>query len=349
LVELLVVIAIIGILVALLLPAIQAAREAARRLECQNHLKQIALGCLNHESSVRFFPTSGWGNGWIGDPDLGFGKRQPGGWTFNILPFMELKSVYSMSKGLKGEAKVAANNAVFKTPVALFNCPTRRAAKVYPVAPYEVSLNVAQYGQVDGASRCDYAMNAGTYFTHDGGVGFNQYDYGPATLAQGLDPNYSWGDLTFRGASITSSEPLGPLGADGISYKRSTIPIKEIPDGLSHTYLVGEKYLNPDDYSTGLDWADNEGLFMGFGNDTSRAAGWEPPPVGHGPGYIPPMRDRRGYGQYEAFGSAHTSVWNAVFCDGAVHAISYDIEPRMHSYLANRRDKQTVPSNAYGG
>jgi prepilin-type N-terminal cleavage/methylation domain-containing protein len=348
LVELLVVIAIIGILIALLLPAIQAAREAARRLECKNHLKQIGLGCLSHESNMRYFPTGGWGNGWIGDPDMGFGKRQPGGWVFNILPFIEMKSVHDMSKGLTGSNKVAANNLVSKTPISLFTCPTRRQSIVYPVAPYNVSLNVAQYGQVDGASRGDYAINAGTYFTHDGGIGFNQYDYGPSTLAQGLDSSYSWGDLSFRGAGTSARMPLGPPGADGISYKRSVVPIKEIPDGLSHTYLAGEKYLNPDDYLTGLDWADNECLFAGFGNDTYRATGWEPPPNGNGPGFIPPMRDRRGFAQYEAFGGPHPSTWNMVFCDGAVHSISYDIDPSLHSYLANRRDRKAVPTSAYG-
>ena len=98
--ELLVVIAIIGVLVGLLLPAIQAAREAGRRLTCSSHLKQLALGMIVHENSLKFFPTGGWGCQWTGDADRGFDKRQPGGWTYNVLPFIEQRSLHDWAAAI---------------------------------------------------------------------------------------------------------------------------------------------------------------------------------------------------------------------------------------------------------
>jgi prepilin-type N-terminal cleavage/methylation domain-containing protein len=85
LIELLVVIGIIGVLVSLLLPAIQAAREAGRRSHCQNSLRQIGIVVLLHEDHAGHFPFGGWGHEWVGDPARGSGNRQPGGWIYNTI------------------------------------------------------------------------------------------------------------------------------------------------------------------------------------------------------------------------------------------------------------------------
>ena len=86
LVELLVVISIIGILMSLLLPAINSVREQARQTQCRSHIRQLALACLAHEGTNTTLPAGGWGWGWAGDPDFGVGQSQCGGWIYTILP-----------------------------------------------------------------------------------------------------------------------------------------------------------------------------------------------------------------------------------------------------------------------
>ena len=124
LVELLVVIAIIGILIALLLPAIQAVREAGRRTQCKNNLKQLGLAAMNHLGTQKFFPSSGWGYRWTGDPDRGYGPEQPGGWLYNLLPFLDEKLIHDAAKGLTGTAKSTALAQMNAMPVPELNCPS---------------------------------------------------------------------------------------------------------------------------------------------------------------------------------------------------------------------------------
>src|SRR5829696_8419517 len=136
LVELLVVIAIIGTLVALLLPAVQAAREAARRTQCVNNLKNLAQAALNHHDVSKHFPTGGWGWWWVGDPDRGFGKRQPGGWLFNLMPYTEESAAYELAAD--GQPNVitpqqsAAIRLIVVKPLPLIGCPSRRAGLTFP-------------------------------------------------------------------------------------------------------------------------------------------------------------------------------------------------------------------------
>ena len=127
-------ITIIGILIGLLLPAVQAAREAARRMQCSNNLKQLAMGCLDHESTYGFLPTGGWGPWVVGDPNWGGGKHQPGGWVYCILPFVEQRLAARHGRGTGyqfGRIPSTTNDTRFKPPVAIFNCPSRRPAQLF--------------------------------------------------------------------------------------------------------------------------------------------------------------------------------------------------------------------------
>ena len=174
LVELLVVIAIIGVLVALLLPAVQAAREAARRTQCINQLKQFAIGGLNHESTLKHFPTGGWGWGWVGDADRGFGQDQPGGWIYNILPFMEQKAKHDMPKDGKlnehTDPQLQGARQMLLEPLEIIYCPSRRSGKfINTEKPVRFANNAAfnPPGDPGYVGRSDYAANAGDY--HVGG------------------------------------------------------------------------------------------------------------------------------------------------------------------------------------
>jgi len=311
LIELLVVIAIIGILIALLLPAVQAAREAARALTCKNHLYQIGRASLLHVETHGYFPSSGWGWRWIGDPDMGTGARQPGGWIYDLLPYMEMDHVHELGAGMDGEAKKDALGRQESSVIAIFHCPSRRPAIAYPATQY------GGWAANSGATfaKTDYAANGGIRTINGGGPG------GLSCLK--TYPNCSW------------SHTDGWLWQymDGVSGERSEIELKHISDGTHCTYLVGEKYMNPNQYYTGLGCSDNSSMYQGNDWDVNRWCG--------NSGTYKPMQDTPGFEDCTSrFGSAHWGGFHMLMCDGSVHQISYSIEGRIHEHLGNRRDGQ---------
>lgn len=130
LVELLVVVAIIGILVALLLPAVQSAREAARRTQCKNQLKQIGLATQNFHDTYGYFPLGGtephpvFENYFEGNKPNG-PLKQGLGWAYQILPYLEAATVQAAAINATGSAD-AKTIALQEIPIPLFNCPSRR-------------------------------------------------------------------------------------------------------------------------------------------------------------------------------------------------------------------------------
>ena len=135
LVELLVVITIIGVLMGLLLPAVQAMRESGRKTQCKNNLHQLGLAAVSHCSLNGYFPSSGWGETWAPDPDAGLGANQPGGWLYSLLPFLGMDMVHDLSKGLSGGTKTAATSSLLGQFQPNFICPSRRRPDTgYPVS-----------------------------------------------------------------------------------------------------------------------------------------------------------------------------------------------------------------------
>jgi prepilin-type N-terminal cleavage/methylation domain-containing protein/prepilin-type processing-associated H-X9-DG protein len=323
LVELLVVITIIGILIALLLPAVQAAREAARRAECANHLKQLALGCLNHEQTQGHLPTGGWRYLWSGDADRGFDRRQPGGWIYNVLPYIELQSLHDLGQGLPLAQKKTAQRTIQQTPIGMIGCPTRRSAINYPCAASDSPYNC---DQLSSSPRSDYAANGGC--PNPSTVGWWMT---PVNTPNGGDPSFvdspSFKDWPSQQAYIISN---------GAVCCAMVVKLAEITDGASTTYLLGEKYHNSDHYYDGAEWTDNNGICVGFDWDFQR---WTD---------FPPRQDTPGLGgELYWFGSAHTNSFNMAFCDGSVHAIPYSIDPVVHQHLGIRADGFTVDEKSF--
>ena len=309
LVELLVVIAIIGVLVALLLPAVQAAREAARRMQCTNNLKQMGIAFHSHNDVVGHLPTGGWGWGWVGDADGGTGKLQTGSWTFNILPYIEQKSIYDMSGGTTGQPKFAILDRMVTIPVKTYVCPSRRKPQVWPIS----SGSHKNYDLVTSGAKSDYGANCGD-------TPWNEYSEGPP----GLDPSNP-----LRPEQVPSGRDQGPRVYTGISFACSQIRMAEITDGTSNTFMVGEKFLNPKKWIDGSDPSDNENLYTGFDNDHYRSTGAN---------YFPPHADSPNLANFQTYGSAHPSVFNVVLCDGSVRAISYNIDKQTFANLGNKAD-----------
>ncbi len=330
LVELLVVIAIIGILIALLLPAVQAARETARRMQCRNNLKQMGLAWTNHMDAQKHFPYGGWGAVWIGDPDRGFGTSQPGGWIYNILPFMDMKSIHDMGKegsssGSYSTNKINAIKTREATPIGFFNCPTRRPPITYPCGTSWGPQGC--YSSM--VARTDYAVNAGDSSAIEFG---NEW---PSNFAGAV--GYSW-PVDHAGNATPTSQTK--ISMTGVSFENSHIRPREVIDGLSHTYLIGEKNLSPDFYRNGADGSDDWSMYSGAQNDTQRLC------CNDGLGSFQPARDRAGTAWEVNFGSAHAASFNMMMCDGSVQSVRYDIDPVLHSRLGNRKDQQPIDMTA---
>lgn len=330
LVELLVVIAIIGVLVSLLLPAVQAARESARRTQCTNQIKQLALGTLNHVNTHGYFPSGGWGWNWVGDPDRGFGKSQPGPWTYSVLPFIEQQNVWAMGQGVTDPAEkrqILSNmNAI---QLGIFICPSRRPAEPTAVKSHWSPRNCYR---VERSGKSDYAINIGG----DSDVGDYWSFPGPNSEAQAeaYTAQNRWPDPDPE----PPEQPRDGQVFNGLCHVRSQVRVAEITDGTSNTYLIGEKYIRPESYGgspsqsdlTTYDTGDNETIFTGFNRDYQRSS------------VDPPQQDRMGFKRDFIWGSAHSGALNMSLCDGSVRTVSYDIDPDVHRYYGIRYDGQVA-------
>jgi prepilin-type N-terminal cleavage/methylation domain-containing protein/prepilin-type processing-associated H-X9-DG protein len=345
LVELLVVIAIIGILVALLLPAIQAAREAARRTQCSNNIRNLAVAALTYHDARKHFPvdediyndppaiidlTNGqFIAGDAPDPIRDAGKLSGAGWIVEVLPQLEEQSLYDqfqpyLDKAWTAKLGLNANDPALRAALAVqpavLLCPSDEFR-----GPRDDQNPFTQPGEITGApvraAVTSYKGNAGdtAYTSSDDVAPFNSplgyWSGGPEYTASGqkMDCHYA-------------VDCFGILWR--FTYHRGGVKISEITDGTSHTFLIGETSPvdgnSPAFVSTG-DWAVT-GIGINFD--------WQ--------SYATCLPAGSCYWNMRGFRSYHPGGVQFAFADGSVRFIPDDIDHPIYRALSTRKKGDTT-------
>jgi prepilin-type N-terminal cleavage/methylation domain-containing protein/prepilin-type processing-associated H-X9-DG protein len=322
LVELLAVIAIIGLLVALLMPALQSARESSRRTTCTNNLKQMALASLTHLEQIGTFPSAGWCNDGFGSRDQGgLQELQPGSWMFNLLPFLDEVNLRNFAAG---------TSACGRMP-RVFACPTmpgwfvRDSSGSFPDGGY----NVSSYAGCSGSR-----ANNPTPWCQITGAWVPSYSAGqtkwwreiPDTTQTPVGDRERWWQQCW---GYGHDKGNNPGYVNGVIAALGRVRAAHVRDGLSNTYFAGERSVQiaGDDISV----RNNGGNIETFYDWT-----W-----GYQRGLIkfttnPPEQFKAGFTGSNNFGSRHSGGFGMAFCDGSVRFIGYDVSATVHSGLGTR-------------
>lgn len=317
-IELLVVIAIIGLLIALLLPAVQQARGAARKAQCSNNLKQLGLATHAFHDTYASFPPARLildvPRTQTNDSGTMVGMDEPT-WLVRLLPFVEQASLHAqwdeyLTYGLNP-------SSARQQPLHVFLCPERHSVNSAVVDETIVTLT-APCGcpggtqVVPGGAVADYAANHG--------------DLSPGAISQSTD--FYWGG---NGTGvIISSRPIGD--ESGIERNwQDKIRVADVTDGMSNTILIGESHV-PFEWKNKTPY--NGPAYLGRHlTNYARIAGPGVPLAHH--------REDQRAGEF-SFGSAHAGFVQFSLADGSVRAISTSMSTRLLGYLANRHDGETV-------
>ena len=331
LVELLVVIAIIGILIGMLLPAVQAVREASRRTSCLNNLRQIGIAMHNFESSLGEFPHAGgtsgefWNDGQELKPLYGYENM---GWGFQILPYIEQQNTYDLRKsaGMFNDGDPnEVSSSIIGNRQNLYTCPSRgERFAVHPWSAEPIALG-------------DYAGVMGPWADDNGGIpdfGLNfRSDEFPTTTQQSNERKYVYSGIIVK---------AGHTSVDASTIRTAKYPIvrfADVSDGVSNTILVMEKSVNRKFYNFEFtapfsDWWD-ESQYHSADWSSMRTVSLDDPddPWGGWRANVPLRSDGRerpadlidattNRTREMGFGSAHAGVVCATLGDGSTLSIA---------------------------
>lgn len=306
-VELLVVVAIIAILIGLLMPAVQNAREAARRISCQNNLHQIGVALHSYHSTFRQLPS-----GWVAD-ERDF--HEPGwGWAAAILPQLEQSAAYGqIDFGTPIEAD--KHESARLTPIEAYLCPSDVLEPIFFIAKGEEHDHEHEHDD-DGHDDDEDHDHHG--HEHEPGVNI---DSGPEFLFSIAKSNYV-------GVYGTYDIHENLYRGDGLFYGNSRHRFRDILDGLSQTLMVGER----NGRLGGSIW---HGVIHDASEPASRVIGAADhvpnSPVGH----------------FEDFSSYHAAGAQFILSDGSVRMITQFIDLEVYHALTTRANKEVIDAKDF--
>jgi len=314
LVELLVVIAIIGILIAMILPAVQTVRESARQTQCLNRLRQIGLATMMFHDTHDAFPPARLFKKQYASAPLNVGKDQPS-WLVRILPYLEQQSFYSqwdLSSSYSAQPETATEHAI-----AAFVCPSRRSTDD-ALAP-----SVNEVREVSFPCGCGGWMVVQTVGGATGDYAGNHGDLSPGSIGAATD--YYWGG---NGTGVIISSQAKLHGDAQLTWV-DRIGYSKITDGSSNTALAGELQVSPEKLNTS---PQNGPIYNG--EDLSAFAR-----IG-GPGVriLSAQEQEKSTNSILGFGSWHLGTSNFVYADGSTRAVDNDVDTVTLGQICNRSD-----------